>query len=273
MRTTNPTLSESAFRRLGGGQAPAPTTPRFPDTAGRDAFGRPAGPAPVTGRDSFTVEGAIYKTALLLGILMVSGLAAGVLVPASAYPPALIGAIVATLVLVVAISFKPDLAPGLAPLYAVIEGALLGIITVVIESQPGLDGIAIQAAIGTVAVLAVMLTLYKTGVVRVTQRFRMMVMAATGAIFLTYLASFVLGFFGVEFGFLHGNSMLSIGISLLVIGVAAMNLALDFDFIENAARAGLPAKAEWYAAFGLLVTLVWLYLEILRLLAKMQSRD
>lgn len=281
MRTSNPTLSESAFKRLGGDQAtlerPYPPPPPAPqaDRGGvtQGPFGPASGTTPHTQADTFTIEGAIYKTGLLLAILIISGLAAAVLVPVSAYQPALIGSIVVSLVLVIAISFKPNLAPVLAPVYAIVEGVLLGIITLLIESQPGLDGIATQAALGTVTVLAVMLVLYKTGVIKVTQRFRMVIMAATGAIFLTYLASFVLGFFGVEFGFLHGNSMLSIGISLLIIGVAAMNLALDFNFIENAARAGLPAKTEWYAAFGLLVTLVWLYLEILRLLAKLQSRD
>ncbi|MGI9015836.1 MAG: Bax inhibitor-1/YccA family protein [Euzebya sp.] len=255
MRTSNPALSESAFNRLGQTEGGFTTS------------------APYIQTGVFTVEGAIYKTGLLLAILIAAGVAAGILVPVSAYLPVLIGCSIVGLVMVLGISFKPNLAPTLAPVYAVVEGALLGVITVLIESQPGLDDIATQAVLGTVGVLAVMLTLYKTGVIKVTQRFRMVVMAATGAIFVTYLASFILGFFGINFGFLHGNSLLSIGISLVIIGVAALNLALDFDFIERAAAAGLPSKTEWYAAFGLLVTLVWLYLEILRLLAKLQSRD
>ena len=287
MRTSNPALSESAFNRLGTNQGQAGYTQQggFGQSPyGQGTFGQgqpghgqpghvPSGPmaAPATSR--FTVEGAIYKTGILLAILIASGVAAAVLLPTALYYPAIIGGSILGLVCLFVIMFKPHLAKVLAPVYAVVEGVLLGAVTVTIESQPGLDGIAGQAALGTVGVLGVMLFLYRTGVIKVTQRFRMIVMAATGAIFLTYLASFVLGFFGIEFGFLHGNSLLSIGISLLVIGVAALNLALDFDFIERAAAAGLDEQMEWYAAFGLLVTLVWLYLEILRLLAKLQSRD
>ncbi len=272
MRTSNPTLSESAFQRLGatsqdqGGRG-AISDPQM------DPFGRGRTPVSQMRTDAFTVEGAIYKTGALLAILIASAVASGLLVPVGAYQAALIGSVVVGLGLVVAISVKPKLAPVLAPLYALVEGVVLGVVTALFESQPGLEGIATQAAVGTIGVLAVMLVLYRTGVIKVTQRFRMIVATATGAIFLTYLASFVLGFFGIDFGFLHGNSLLSIGISLVVIGVAALNLALDFDFIEKAAQRGLPAKMEWYAAFGLLVTLVWLYLEILRLLAKLNSRD
>ncbi len=293
MRTSNPTLSESAFQRLGGQSGQSGSQPGyaggyggpFGGQAGGAYDGRsgdayraqtsPFGGGPVAGSrtDAFTVEGAIYKTLALLGLLIVSAVAAGLLLPVSAYPVALIGGVVIGLGLVIAISFKPNLAPVLAPAYAVVEGVVIGAITALYENQPGLEGIASQAAVGTISVLAVMLVLYRTGVIKVTQRFRMIVMAATGAIFLTYLASFVLGLFGVNFGLLNGTSMLSIGISVVIIGVAALNLALDFDFIEQAAARGLPAKTEWYAAFGLLVTLVWLYLEILRLLAKLNSRD
>ncbi|MEE8601743.1 Bax inhibitor-1/YccA family membrane protein [Euzebya tangerina] len=276
MRTSNPALSESAFNRLGTNQGQAGYTQH--GDFGQSPFGQGtfgSGPGtqarPVTER--FTVEGAIYKTGILLAILIVSGLATALLLPPALYYPAIIGGVILGLVALFTIMFRPHLAKIMAPGYAVVEGVVLGAITVTIESQPGLDGIAGQAALGTVGVLGVMLFLYRTGVIQVTQRFRMVVLAATGAIFLTYLASFILGFFGIEFGFLHGNSMLSIGISLVVIGVAALNLALDFDFIERAAAAQLEQQMEWYAAFGLLVTLVWLYLEILRLLAKLQSRD
>ena len=280
MRTSNPTLSESAFNRLGASQGQAgygstATQPGYaPGTMPPDPFGHGAPPAAAQARvDRFTVEGAIYKTGFLLVLLVLSGLATAALLPESLYMPAIIASVLVGLGLVIGISVKPDLAKTLAPVYALVEGVVLGAITVLLESQPGLEGIGAQAALGTVAVLGVMLTLYRTGVIKVTQRFRMIVTAATGAIFVTYLLSFVLGFFGINFGFLHGNSMLSIGISVLIIGVAAAHLALDFDFIETAAARGLPAKAEWYAAFGLLVTLVWIYLEILRLLAKLNSRD
>lgn len=251
MRTSNPTLSESAFNRM---MQPGATT------AG--AYVR---------TDAFTVEGAIYKTALLLAIAVVTALATALLVPDSMLTVAVIGGVILGLPLVIATTFKPAWAPVTAPLYALVEGVVLGAVSLIFERM--FPGIALQAAVGTGVVLAVMLTLYRTGVIRVTQRFRMVVATATGAIFITYLLSFVLGFFGISFGFLHDSSLLSIGISALVIVVAALNLALDFDFIENAANRGAPAKVEWYAAFGLLVTLVWLYLEILRLLAKLQSRD
>ncbi len=273
MRTSNPTLSEAAFQRLGGTTSPG--TDQAVGSPGADPFGRRPSPSPMSQMrtDVFTVEGAIYKTLALLALLILSAVVSGLLVPASAYTVALIGGVIVGLGLVVAISFKPNLAPVLAPVYALVEGVVIGTITALYESQPGLEGIASQAAVGTISVLAVMLLLYRTGVIKVTQRFRMIVMAATGAIFLTYMASFVLRLFGVDFGLLNGTSLLSIGISLVIIGVAALNLALDFDFIEKAAARGLPAKMEWYAAFGLLVTLVWLYLEILRLLSKLNSRN
>jgi uncharacterized YccA/Bax inhibitor family protein len=288
MRTSNPTLSDSAFQRLGqqsglgpqpgslgeryGGGWASPPQDR-PGTASGYAGPAPfEAPTPVAARtDVFTVEGAIYKTLALLGLVILAALATAVLLPRELYTVAIIGGAVAGLPLVLILAFKPALAPVLAPVYAVVEGVFLGAITVLFEQQ--FPGIAAQALAGTFGTLAVMLVLYRTGVIKVTQRFRMVVLAATGAIFLTYLVSFIASFFGVTFGFIHGTSMLSIGISVVVIGVAALNLALDFDFIENAARARLDSKAEWYAAFGLLVTLVWLYLEILRLLAKLQSRD
>jgi uncharacterized YccA/Bax inhibitor family protein len=291
MRTSNPTLSDSAFQRVGsqgglgtqpgslgeryGGGYSSPPAQSPPDGrtpyGTQPGFGAPPSAGPISSTDRFTVEGAIYKTAALLGILVVTALAAAVFVPPAVYPVALIGSIVVGLGLVLGISFKPDLAPTLSPVYAAVQGVLLGIISLIFEQS--YPGIASQALVGTVGVLAVMLTLYRTGVIKVTQRFRMVVATATIAIFLTYMASFVLGFFGIQFGFLHGSSMLSIGISVVIIGVAALNLALDFDFIENAAARGFPAKAEWYAAFGLLVTLIWIYLEILKLLAKLNSRD
>lgn len=125
----------------------------------------------------------------------------------------------------------------------------------------------------TLAVFAAMLFIYRTGIIKVTRGFMLGVMAATGGIALMYLVSFIAGLFGAEMAFLHGNSNLSIGISLAVVVVAALNLVLDFAFIERASESGAPKYMEWYGAFGLLVTLVWLYLEMLRLLSKIASRD
>lgn len=130
-----------------------------------------------------------------------------------------------------------------------------------------------QAVSFTFGTMFVMLALYATRVIRVTDQLKSMVFAATGGVLLVYLASWILGFFGVNMGFLYGNSLLSIGISFVIVGIAAFNLLLDFDFIETQSARGAPKSLEWYGAFGLTVTLVWMYLEILRLLAKLQSRD
>lgn len=265
MRTTNPALSESAFRRLSAGEV---TFDNAFGSAPADVYGQAP---PIARTDRFTIEGAAYKTLALLAIAAIVGVGVVLTVPTSAYGAAAIGGLLLSLPLVIATILRPQWAQITAPLYAVAEGVLLGAVSGALEQL--YPGVAMQAAVATAVVFAVMLGLYAARVITVTQRFRMIVLAATGAVAITYLLSIVLGFFGVNFGFLHGNSLLSIGVSLVVIGVAALNLALDFDFIEHASRSGLPARTEWYAAFGLLVTLVWLYLEILRLLAKLQSRD
>jgi uncharacterized YccA/Bax inhibitor family protein len=123
------------------------------------------------------------------------------------------------------------------------------------------------------AVFFAMLFFYRSGIIKVTKKFMMGVFAATGGIAVVYLFSFIGGMFGMNTSFLHGNSYLSIGISLVVVAVAALNLVLDFNFIEKASQSGAPKYMEWYGAFGLMVTLIWLYMEILRLLSKLASRD
>ncbi|MGA7318403.1 MAG: Bax inhibitor-1/YccA family protein, partial [Silvibacterium sp.] len=134
-------------------------------------------------------------------------------------------------------------------------------------------GIAIQAVSLTFGTLLVMLLAYRSGLIKVTQKFRTGVIAATGAIMLFYLLQLVLGFFGVHFATVNGSGPIGIGVSLIIVAIAALNLVLDFDFIENAVRAGAPKYMEWYGAFGLMVTLVWLYLEILRLLTRLRGRN
>jgi uncharacterized YccA/Bax inhibitor family protein len=133
-------------------------------------------------------------------------------------------------------------------------------------------GIAFQAITLTFGTLFALLAVYKSGLINVTENFKLGVAAATGGIFLVYLASFVMGFFGVSMPYIHGSGLMGIGFSVFVIIIAALNLVLDFDFIEEGAKRGAPRYMEWYAAFGLLVTLVWLYIEILRLLSKLRSR-
>jgi uncharacterized YccA/Bax inhibitor family protein len=167
--------------------------------------------------------------------------------------------------------FKPKLARFTAPAYALLEGALLGAISALFNTA--YDGIVLQAVALTVGVFAIMLFLFATKVIRVTDKLRMGIVAATGAVALVYLANILLSLFDASVPFLHDSGPVGIGISLLIVGVAAFNLLLDFDFVERGVAAGAPKHVEWYAAFGLLVTIIWLYLELLRLLAKLQGRD
>ena len=229
-----------------------------------------AGGATVTG-DAMTVQGTINKTALLLVLAFTTAAASWVL--GTADPAGIggwaLGAALAGLVVGIATVIKPRWSPVTGPLYALLEGVFLGLVSMVFEAS--YPGIATQAVALTFGVLGAMLLVYKTGLVKVTQRFRAGVAAATLAIFATYMVSLVLGLFGVRVLLLNDASPLGILISLAIVVVAALNLVLDFDLIERGASAGAPRYMEWYAAFGLLVTLVWLYLELLRLLAKLRE--
>jgi uncharacterized YccA/Bax inhibitor family protein len=167
--------------------------------------------------------------------------------------------------------FKKTWAPVTAPIYALLEGLALGGISAVFELR--FPGIAMQSVGLTFGTMFVLLFAYRSGLIPVTQKFRMGVVAATGAIALFYIAELLLGFFGVRFASINGSGMLGIGFSVVVVIVAALNLVLDFDFIESGVRARAPKYMEWYSAFGLMVTLIWLYLEILRLLSKARSRN
>ncbi|WP_096186698.1 Bax inhibitor-1/YccA family protein [Evansella halocellulosilytica] len=175
------------------------------------------------------------------------------------------------LVLALITAFVPKAAPISAPLYALVKGLAVGGISAFFEAE--FPGIVIQAVSLTFAVLFTLLLLYKARVIRVTKKFRTMVMAATGAIFIVYLVNIVLRLFtSMSVPFIHDSGPLGIGISMFIVGVAAMNLVIDFDYIERGVRNHAAKNKEWYAAFGLLVTLIWLYLEILRLLAKLKRR-
>jgi uncharacterized YccA/Bax inhibitor family protein len=219
-----------------------------------------------------TLQGSINKSFLLLVVLL-----AGAFWPWSQYlttgdasvvgTPLLVGAL-GGFILAMIISFKANLAPVLSVPYAALEGLALGSISALLERR--YPGIAIQAVGLTFAVFAVMLVAYKLNIIRATERFRSIVIGATGAIALVYIVSMVLGFFHIAVPLLNSSSPLGIVVSLVIVGVAALNLILDFDFIESGAAQGAPRYMEWYAAFGLLVTMVWLYLEILRLLSKMR---
>lgn len=244
LRSTNPVLKEKAF----AGQL-------------------------VTG-EAMTIQGTVNKTGLLLLFVVVSAAWTWGLShsnrPEAAYPWMIGGALGGFVVALVTV-FKSTWAPLTAPIYALLEGLFLGGISAVFEhSYPG---IAVQAVSLTFAVMFVMLLAYKFGVIRATRGFKLGVIAATGGIALVYVVNLVMSlFFHTQVSFLYSSTPLGIGISLFIVVIAALNLIIDFDMIETAARMGAPKYMEWYGAFGLMVTLVWLYLEILRLLGKVRNR-
>jgi len=166
--------------------------------------------------------------------------------------------------------FKKEWSAVTAPIYALLEGLVLGGLSAMFEMR--YPGIAIQAVSLTFGTLFVLLFLYRTGIIRVTQKLRLGIVAATGGIMLFYFAEILLGFFGIHFIAVNGSGPIGIVFSLVIVGVAALNLVLDFDFIEQGVTFGAPKYMEWYGAFGIMVTLVWLYLEMLRLLSKINSR-
>ena len=188
----------------------------------------------------------------------------------SAVQPWMIGGAIGGFILALIISFKPTTAPFLAPLYAVLEGLILGGISAIFsqafaETAPG---IVMNATLLTILTALVMLFIYRSRIIKVNSQFTRIITIAVGTIALYYFASIILNMFGVNMTMLHDSGPVSIGISLVIVGVAALSLLLDFNFIEKASQAGAPKYMEWYGAFGLMVTLIWLYLEILKLLAK-----
>jgi uncharacterized YccA/Bax inhibitor family protein len=226
--------------------------------------------ARTAGGGVMTVQGTVNKTALLLVLALATASAAWVL--GTAGGPGVggwaIGASLVGLGVAIATIVRPRWSPVTAPIYALVQGVVLGLVSMWLEAS--FEGIAIQAVALTFGVMGAMLVLYRTGVIKVTQRFRAGVLAATLGIAVVYLVALGLSLFGVRVPFLWDGSPLGILISLVIVVVAALNLLLDFDLIERGARSGAPAYMEWYAAFGLLVTLVWLYLELLRLLAQLR---
>lgn len=228
---------------------------------------------------TMTINGTIEKTGLLILILLVaasytwgiffnSGDAENAIGTMGGW---LIGGALGGFVVAIALTFMPKYAAFLAPIYAILEGVFLGAISAIFESM--YPGIVMNAVLGTFSTFLIMLFAYRTGLIKVTDKLRSIIVSATGAIAIMYFLSWIMGMFGMHMSFLHDSSMMSIGISLFVIVVAAFNLLLDFDFIERGSKAGAAKYMEWYGAFGLLVTLVWLYIEFLRLLSKIQGRD
>lgn len=247
MRTGNPALSAKTFADLR-----------------RD----PTAPA-------MTVEGTVNKAGLLLFLVVVPAAWIWSQVRAAFNPAGVagpwitvgvLGGLVAALVTI----FKKEWAPVTAPVYAALEGLALGGLSALLELT--YPGIATQAVALTFGTLAVMLFAYRTGLIRATERFKLGVFAATGAIALYYLIGLAFSFFGHALPFLQGSSTASIVFSGVIVVVAALNLVLDFDLIETGVTAGAPKYMEWYGAFALMVTLIWLYIEMLRLLSKVRSR-
>lgn len=245
IRSANPALSTDTFRGVRA-QSPA---------------------------DQMTIQGTVNKTTILLLILLVPAYYVWNQFFATRDPGAInfymmvgvFGGLVMALVTV----FKKTWAPVTAPLYAALEGLALGGISSFFEAR--FPGIVIQAVGLTFTTLLALLLAYKSGLIKVTENFKLGVAAATGGIFLFYLLQMGLGFFDVRIPYIHEGGIIGIGFSLFVIIIAALNLVMDFDFIEEGARRGAPKYMEWYAAFGLMVTLIWLYLEFLRLLSKLQG--
>ncbi len=242
MRTSNPALTSSTFRR------------DLSDTAS----------------GVMTIRGTVHKTFLLLVLAAVTATFTWTHATATYGMPLTMGGAIGGMIIAFILIFKKTWAAALAPAYALVEGLFLGGISAIYEAQFG--GIVFQAVLMTFGTLFALLAAYQTGLIKATENFKLGIVAATGGIFMVYIASIVLGFFGIQIPGIFGNGTVGILFSVAVVIIAALNLVLDFDFIEQGAEVGAPKYLEWYAAFGLMVTLVWLYLEILRLLSKLRSR-
>jgi uncharacterized YccA/Bax inhibitor family protein len=216
--------------------------------------------------ERMTLDGAVNKTGILLSLCF-AGAFIGWNIPALLIPSWIIGMILGF----VTIFRRPEKAGSTAPLYALSQGIFLGGITLFFEAQ--FPGIGIQAIGLTFGILASLLFCYKSGLIKPTENFRLMIFSATMGIALLYFVSILMSLFGgAGIPLIHSNGLFGIGFSIFVVSIAALNLVLDFDFIEDGADKGMPKYMEWYGAFSLMVTLIWLYLEILRLLAKIRSR-
>ena len=257
IRSGNPALKESTFLDLGSGTV-----------VSRDA-------------GAMTLNGTVNKTGILLLLSVLTAAFAwtqsvvtgpdGTAMVAPGVTIYALGGAIGGFILAMVTVFKKTWSPVTAPLYALVEGFFLGAISAVFELK--YPGIVFQAVVLTFGTLGALLAAYRSGLIRATENFKLGVVAATGGIALVYLVSMGLRLFGKDIPLIHESGLVGIGFSLFVIVIAALNLVLDFDFIESGVEAGAPKYMEWYAGFGLMVTLVWLYIEFLRLLAKLQSRD
>jgi uncharacterized YccA/Bax inhibitor family protein len=253
MRSGNPVLKDSTFLDLSSGSVVA------------------------GGAGTMTLNGTVNKTGILLLLTVMTAAFAWSqsIIDTPEGPQVapgmglyLIGGAIGGFILALITAFKKEWSPVTAPAYALVEGLFLGSISAMYNHV--YEGIVMQAVMLTFGTLFALLFAYRSGLIKATENFKLGVVAATGGIFLIYLASFVLGLFGINVPYIHESGIIGIGFSLFVVVVAALNLVLDFDFIESGVDAGAPKYMEWYGAFGLMVTLVWLYIEFLRLLAKLR---
>lgn len=244
MRTSNPALSESTFSNVLD-------------------YG--------TTSESMTIQGTVNKSAILIGcILLTASITWSQMANGGLVLVLMITGLIGGLIAAIVTAFKKQWSPYTAPAYALFEGLFLGGISAFMNEM--YNGIVMQAVALTLGTFFALLMAYRSGLIRATENFKLGIVAATGAIGLIYLASWILRMFGMEMPYIHDNGLIGIGFSLFVVVIAALNLVLDFDFIEQGAEARAPKYMEWYAAFGLTVTLVWLYIEFLKLLAKLSSR-
>ena len=232
-----------------------------------DKFAYLTGTAPAS---PMTMRGTIDRAAILFAIAVSTAALSWVFVssaPALALPVALGGGIVAFLLAIV-ISFNPTSAPFVSPVYAALEGVFLGAISRVLEAR--YPGIAAQGILGTGVIFGVMLLLYRTRIIRATETFKKVVISMTAAVVVMFVIAVVMRMFGSAMPFLNDATPIGIGVSLFLLGLASVNLILDFDLIEQGETSGAPKAMEWYAAFGLLVTVAWIYIDVIRLLSKLR---
>ena len=242
MRTSNPILSENTFNEVRSTTNP------------------------------MTLQGTVNKTMFLLALVLIPAVYTWQLALAN---PAgatgwMIGGAITGFVIAIVTAFKKEWSPITAPLYAIAEGLFVGALSARYETM--FNGIVLQAVLLTIGTLLALLAAYSMRIIKATENFKLGIFAATAGIGLVYLLSFGLSLFGIQIPYIHESGLVGIGFSVVVVIIAALNLVLDFDFIEQGCIKGAPKYMEWYASFGLLVTLIWLYLEILRLLAKLASR-
>lgn len=310
MNSSNPALNDKVFQkeiqasRQGGSFTPAwgspadelppgvfgdqRSTPRqpastLPPVHPGQRTPPPSGPISTDDDDVMRVGGVTSATGLLLALLMVAGWfgwQSVTLEPVivnqvetqrvASISPWLFAGAIGGFILAIVTVFKPKIARFTAPIYAVAQGLFIGGISHIFEAQ--YPGIVVQAVGLTIAVFAIMLVLFATGTIKVTNKLRTGIIAATGAVVVVYLISIVLSLFGTRVPMIHDAGPVGIGFSLLVVGIASFNLLLDFDFVQRGVAMRAPRYMEWFAAFGLMITLVWLYLELLKLLAKLRER-